>query len=306
MPRPSLSCIALLFVSLVAGCGTPFSARDHITLTAPRPASMLVVDNGVGDIVIRAGDSGGEVRAEVVRVGKGASIGQAEEALQDIKVALEAKSGEAGTLLARAEHPAHALGKNYEAQWTIVAPPDVPLTIENSVGDIKVDGFWGPVSIRNSVGDTTVIGGQASADSTGPTTIKVGVGDVRASRSSGGLEAETEVGDIHAEADGPIRLLSDVGDVHLSLRRPTSQSISINSRVGDVIVYLPTEQRGRLTADTGVGSVEARLGDMNLSGFRQRNHSMSADLGASTTPTIDLTAGVGDVMIQSHPFKAKK
>ena len=69
---------------VVSGCGTPFQAREQISLTAPLPAEKLLVRTDFGDITVRSDADATEIRAEATLIGKGSTPSEADKALREI------------------------------------------------------------------------------------------------------------------------------------------------------------------------------------------------------------------------------
>src|SRR5262245_59007801 len=99
--RLSKHSLTILLVFL-AGCGTPFSQQETVTLSAESPSTKFVMQNRVGDVTIRTDPNAQQVSATVTKTGKGSSPDEARKALQDIRVML-ARAESAGVVEATAE-----------------------------------------------------------------------------------------------------------------------------------------------------------------------------------------------------------
>lgn len=296
--RPTV--VALSFVGLfLVGCGTPFSSRDQFTLSAPRPSQKLVVDNSVGRITIKAEPSASNVRAEIIKVGKGCNQHEADEAVKEIEVKLIATAEEAGVLRAEATQPMGNGIRNYEVQWQITAPPDLDIDVTNDVGDLHISGFQKNISLKNDVGNAVVIADPADGEPGGAVKVTTGVGSIRAEHARNGLTATTDVGNIFALAGGAVDLRSNVGGVSLRLLPTTADTVKMSTDVGDVRLYLAPDQQGSILADCDVGNVRVSIDDAKIKTLRERRHHCAAQLGESRTPAIDLTSDVGDIRIGS-------
>lgn len=314
----------------LAGCGTPYQAREHITLTAPLPVAKLVVESAVGEVFIRADENATEIRAEIVKIGHGATNAEAVAALRQIRTSLAAAESESGTVFARADHPKPSAVRRYEVQWRLIGPPNLVLDVHNRIGDLDVDGMKGGALLQVDVGDVSVsgtneqfvirvgVGGVQLSDTNGPVDVRVGTGDVRlreargpatintnigevrAEDVAGGLNAATNTGSIRAEASGNLELRTSVGDVTLRIRPDQPGSIVAVTGTGSLHVQVPTYRRGRLVADTDVGSLSIRLENLTMQNVRHRRHHFEADLNGGLTPTIDLTTHVGDLTVESY------
>lgn len=301
-PRPrrrEMGMALSLTALLLAGCGTPYATRDHMTLSAPRPTQKLVVDNSVGRVTVNAEPSASEVRAEIIKIGKGCSQHEADAAADEIEVTLAAATDEDGVVRAEAKHPNGNSIRNYEVEWKITAPPDVDIDVTNDVGDLRVTGFQKNISLTNDVGDAFVNSDPADEVIGGTVRVSTGVGDIHALQARQGLTARTGVGDIIAMAGGPVDVQTDVGDVSLKLLPTTADTVRVSTDVGDVHLYLAPAQEGNILADCDVGDVRLSIDDARIKRLRERRHHCTAQLGESRTPAIDVTSDVGDIRIGS-------
>ncbi len=299
-PAAALSLLGLFLV----GCGTPFATRDHLTLSAPRPTDRLVVDNSVGRITVKADPAATEVKAEIIKIGKGCNQHEADQAVADIEVSL---ANADGVVRAEAKHPGGTGIRGYEVQWQITAPPDVDIDVTNDVGDLHISGFQKNISLKNDVGDAVVIADPADGEPGGMVKVTTGVGSIRADNARNGLTATTDVGNIFALAGGAVDLRSDVGSVSLKLLPTTADTVKLATDVGDVRIYLTPDQQGSILADCDVGDVRLSIDDAKIKTLRERRHHCTAQLGESRTPAIDLTSDVGDIRISSFdPAAAAK
>jgi hypothetical protein len=272
--------VAAVFGIWSAGCGTPFQAREQVTLTAPLPAQRLIVRNRVGDVVLHADPDATEVTAEVVKIGKGVTQAEADKALEQIRVTVAPKPGDPDTLLADVDHPAYSNSRRYEVEWRVTAPAALASEVHLAVGELHVRGF------------------------TGGTVLHCSVGDIVTLDLAGSLRAWTSTGDIRAEAAGAVDLSSGVGDIRLRLLPGEPAPVTVRSDVGDIRLRIPTDRTGRLVADTGIGSLDVRLEDLPMRVLRQRPNHFDVQLGQTTDPLIDLTSGIGDVVITTYPAKS--
>jgi len=292
----------LLFT--LTGCGsTPYSATDTLKLTAAGPVHKLVIDNPVGGVDVRADASCQEVRAEAVRVGRGATQAEAHEALQTIDVTLAPREGDAGTVLATARLPRSSPTRNYSVRWRIVTPAGAVIDSTVGVGNVRAIGFSNAIVIKTDVGAIEVICDRDKARTAGPVKLTTGVGDILAENIGADLSAVTGVGKIRAAAGGKINLRTDVGQADLTLLPHNPDTVLVQTNVGDIRVHVPETRPGKLVADADVGSLSVFLGDVAIRNVRQRSHHFSAELaevGGPAGPIIDLTTDVGDVMVRGY------
>ena len=95
--------LAVIGLVAVAGCSKPFRAEKVVQLSAPLPVSRVEIRSGMGAIEATAESGGDAVRAEALLVGHGATQRDADEAVEQIEVALTPMSG--GTVVAEGRHP---------------------------------------------------------------------------------------------------------------------------------------------------------------------------------------------------------
>ena len=263
--------------SLLAGCGTPFQSREHVSLTAPMPADRLVVRNQVGEIIVHADPEAAQIKAEAVKIARASTQTAADNAVADILVALTTKHDETGTIVASVEHPSLCSTRGYEVQWRVTAPPGLAVEIQGSVGDVEVCGF------------------ESQA------VVNIDIGDVAARCLPNGLQARTSTGDIRAEAGGPIDLWTALGDLHLHLLSGKPGPVSVHTDLGTVQVRLPSDRQGRLVANSKLGSLRLRLEGIAMRTLRQRGQHFDAELAGQADPAMNLDTDLGDVIVTTYP-----
>ena len=270
-----------LLVTVSAGCGTPFHSREQVSLTAAMPAEKLVLRNRVGDIIVHADPEADEIRAEAVKIGRASTQIGADNAVADILVALTPKQDEPGTVLASVEHPSPLSSCGYQVDWRIIAPPELAVEIRGSVSNVEVCGFE-----KQAV-------------------VKVNIGDVDARSLPNGLQARTSVGDVRAEAGGPIDVRSALGDLYVHLLAGKPGPVSVHSDLGDLQVRVPSDRSGRLVAHTRIGSLRLRLEGITMRTLRQRGQHFDAELAGQAEPAINLDTDLGDVIVTTYPGEQK-
>jgi hypothetical protein len=282
---------------LIGGCGTPFKTQQQMTLTAPTPITELSLENSVGAVHLRGDASAKEVKAEIIKVGKGLTQAESEQALKDIEVEFGVRAP-GGALLAKANRPEASAFRNYEVHWRITAPPDATINIRNHVGDVRVEGFAKDVMVTSDVGDVTIQSPESG--NTAPVTVKLGVGSVQVSRAASGLNVQTDVGSVSAICGGAVEIRTDVGDVRVTLLSENPGNVKIATDVGDVTLNIPLDRKGRLDADTDVGDVDLHMPGIAMKEVRHKSHHLSATLGDASEPTIDISTDVGDAVIRQR------
>jgi hypothetical protein len=263
----------------MGGCvfGPRVKSVQNDTLYSAEPASMLVVENNVGDVTIVADPGATEFRAEITKIGRGRTHQQADTALSEIQVNFGPRAGEPDVIEATVWHPKPRHGKQYAVEWVITAPADLGLKLNNDVGDVEVEGFGYGASIQNDVGD------------------------VRAMGISGGLTVSNDVGDVRASATGDIDIKSDVGDVRLRVLDAGSESILVRTDVGDAHVVLPVGWEGRIDSSTDIGGASVRGHLSSLRVYRDKRGRFEGDVGdGSATLTIRTDVGNARVRIDDN------
>ncbi len=190
---PAVACLAVgVLCVVVSGCGTPFQARETISLTAPLPAQKLLVRTDFGDITVRSDADATEFRAEATLIGKGSTPVEAKKALSEIKATLAADESNSGIVRAEAEHPKGGITRAYEVRWHVIAPPNIFVDARTSFGDVDVGRFDRGLTVKTAFGEI-------EADASGPIDLKTSFGDIELylrAGEAGDVKAVTEFGDV--------------------------------------------------------------------------------------------------------------
>lgn len=255
-----------------------FKAQSRETLSVAAAAgsvTRLRVVNEVGDVEVRSDPSAEEVRAELVRTGRGPSPEEAEAALKELVVSLAPVGNEPGTVLATMSRPPKPLkGRHYSVDWRIVAPAGLRLEVTTNVGDISAEGFTGGVALKSDVGD------------------------ISASGFAGGIEAQAQVGDMTLSGKGPVTARSDVGDISIRAFVRSGESVTATSNVGDIVLRLPDDWMGKLVAKCNVGDVRVSLPRASMSDVVSKNSFFAAVIGTGNGG-IELKSDVGDISVHT-------
>jgi len=273
---------ALATTSVISGClsaeEAAFKAQSRETLSIAAGAGSVTrisVVNEVGDVEVRSDPSTEEVRAELVRTGRGPTPEEAESALKELVVSLAPASNEPGTVLATMSRPPKPVkGRHYSVDWRIVAPAGVQLEVTTNVGDISAEGFTGGVVLKSDVGD------------------------ISASGIAGGIEAQTQVGDMTLSGSGPVTARSDVGDISIRAFVRADQGVTATSNVGDIVLWLPNDWIGNLVAKCNVGDVRVSLPRASMSDVVSKNSFFAAVIGTGNGG-IELKSDVGDISVHT-------
>ena len=241
-------------------------------MNVARDVTLLNLTNVVGDVEVKTDAAATGVTAVVVKTGRGSTQAEADAALADIGVTLGPGATE-GAVDAIATQPKSNPTRGYSVQWTITLPPTAQIVITNRVGDVTVLGGGKGVQITNDVGD------------------------VAARDASGGLTLTTRVGDVVAHGNGVITVKSDVGDVSVRLAGE-ADSITANSRVGDVTVSIPREWKGRAVGTNNVGDVEVDNDALAITNLTKSRGRCEATLNGGGSGVLEASTQVGDVTIR--------
>lgn len=292
--------LGLVVGFLTIGCGKPFKSTQRISLTAELPSQRLRIAGTIGDIMVRAEPGAKSVEATITKVTHGTSQARADEALDEIQISFEAEDKEGTTVVGKSRHPRNSATASYVVRWEVTAPPGLPLDIEASVGDVRVEGCTGAVRVAGGIGDVIVLGAKDPAAGLGPVTITNDVGDVRVDRVTEPLYASTSIGGIRASAAGKVSLKTSVGDVRLRLLQGSSEGVEIRTSVGDVHVSVPEGWKGKVVADADIGSTSIHLGSSSMESVRHHRSRFTAEIGDAVEPVLQAMTDVGDVFLRSY------
>ena len=129
--------------------------------------------------------------------------------------------------------------------------------------------------------------------------IKAGVGSVSVSELHADAEIDVGVGSIQATAiRGGIDAEAGVGSVCVEFESVPNGDVRARSGVGSVTLIVPPEMHGRLRAASGLGSLDVRLGDVPMTRIRMGNRSFEATINNNDKPTLDLSTGVGNLLVR--------
>ncbi len=239
------------FVFVLIGCNKPFHVPEHVTLTAPMPASKLLVRNQFGNVTIRADSEATEITAEVTKTGKGSLPGHATSALERIRVSLAPLEGDPETVVALAEHPRQSPWRGYEVKWRLTAPPDLAIEVHNDFGSIKARGFTRGMTLVSDFGSI-------EAEAAGPIELKTDFGDIELDvlpGVSGDIEARTDFGDVDVrlplKCQGRLVAHTDFGDLDIVLEGMTVRLFLQRSRRVEAELGGRTEPKITLATDFG-------------------------------------------------------
>lgn len=264
----------------MSGCDSSrYTTRQAQTVTIAAER-VFTLDNRVGDVTIVSDPAATAVTCELVKVGKGSTQANADQALSEIRVDTSDGPGDSDAK-ARAATPDGSgwTGRQWEVKWTVTAPPGTKIIVVNKVGDVKVRGFAAGAEITS------------------------GVGDVDVTEVTGGVSVTGNVGDVTISGDGALSAASDVGDVRVTALGGSARDITAKSNVGDVVVTLPPAWSGRVSAGTGVGKVTSSLAGLSERPAGKRygsGSSVEGVIGAGDggeAGSVTVSANVGDISL---------
>lgn len=282
-PVPRLAVLLGILLSLPTGAcgirsgwGMSHEAKEAEALAEGGALTKLVVNNRVGDVEVIADASATQVTAEVVKTGRGPTQADAEEALEEISVSLEAVGGSPGVIEARVDHPEGSSRHGYSVSWRITAPTGLAIEVHNGVGDVKAEGFTGGAVVVSGVGDVTISG------------------------QAGGAQATTDVGDADISASGPIQVRTRVGGARVHVLPGAPEPISVRTDVGDLELRLPEgRSSSAIVAEADVGSVSMNTDGKHKVRGRGASDRFSGKLGDGSGPPIALSTNVGNLTVRT-------
>jgi len=261
---------------LLSGCswGPKVRVSEDDSFVGNADCEVLVVWNDVGDVRVLSDPGAYEIRADVVKTGKGRTLDQAEEALDEIEIEFRADPSDGSIFNAIVHHPKHRRGKAYEVDWSITAPAHLRVRVTNDVGDVDIDGFESGVWVKNDVGDVNLYGAR------------------------GGAHVHNDVGDVRADAAGEVWLRTDVGDIVLDVLEVSDGDILARTDVGDAVVYLPRGWEGEISAESDVGGVSVRPEGEPMRIYRDKKGRFEGVMGSRARAKLEIRTDVGSARVR--------
>lgn len=221
--------ITLMIAAATAAAGTR-------TLTQEIPAAGLqsvVLEVGIGDVAIRAGNSpviAVEVNLRPRRGGFFTTLAKGERQVETAAIVTNVDGSKLNL-----EIDADSGDRRFEEDWTITLPPDLDLDLSIGVGDVEIEGTSGDLDVETGVGDVDleIAGGDLDIES--------GVGDIvirGPAAPYGGIDAESGVGDVQIVVAGAKTQGEGFISQSAEWKGPGDDSIDAESGVGDVRVVL--------------------------------------------------------------------
>jgi hypothetical protein len=237
------------------------SGSQTIPVTGGQPIS-LEVTSGVGDVTIRAGQSGDQILIQYTKIAYGKTDAEARSELAAMTLSIE-QSGHGAVInsvqTANTHHP-----RMNQVNLDITVPAEISLKVTQRVGSVQIDGVRvpDPLAVTNSVGDLALNDVQALDGMT----LHVDTGNIT---FSGVLSDQ-----------GSYALTVSTGSITIRLPKDSSAGVDAAVTTGEI----------SLTGLTLSGqSQQKSVVGMKLSGV----------LG-SGGPTLHLSAAVGNIQIKAR------
>ena len=237
------------------------AGSQAIPVTAGQPVS-LEVTSGVGDVTIRAGQSGDQILVQYTKIAYGKTDAEARSELAAMTLSIE-RSGNGAVInsvqTANTHHP-----RMNQVNLDITVPAELSLKVTQSVGSVQIDGVRVPVPLEviNSVGEVALNNVQA--------------------------------------LDG-MTLHVDTGNVTFSGALGDRASYAVTVATGNITVSLPKDSSARMDASATTGEISL-TGLVLSGQSQQKSvvgMKLSGILGAGG-PTLRLSAAVGNIQIQAQ------
>ncbi len=267
-----------LLLPFLTGCIGKYQSTRHVDLTADPPAAVLVLENYLGDCIIRGDPSVRGIRAEVELIGRGPSQADANEAVGEMTARLEPRHGSRPPeIVAMIDHPNNWRQRQHEARWTFSAHPDTVIRAKNVVGALEVSRFR-----RGAF-------------------LETGAGSVRVRDLFGGLTIVTQDGSADIEAGGRLEIRVEAGDADVRVMPREPDDVAVRVRAGKIALRLPLDRRGVISAESTLSPVRIDLGDLQPAELAHTENRVECRLGDAVSPRVDLTSEVGEITISMGP-----
>lgn len=174
---------------------------------------------------------------------------------------------------------------NCNVNFMVTAPVGLPVTLNDSFGDLTASHLPGPVTLSNSSGEIT------TSDLSGRIQLIDQFGNIQASRLTGSMRVVNNSGDIDiADLTGPIQLNDQFGNINAS---QLDGSMRLGNNSGDINV----------SGATGDTRLQDAFGNINVTGLAAAsvvaaNNSGDITLRFATVPRhVNVTDSFGNVTL---------
>jgi len=203
-------CCVLPIAAVAVGAATLSSIMESATVTATQTFDVpegepvtLIVDNPVGDITVRQGASD-QVEVTYTKKVYGLSQSSAERRLDDLQLSITQPEDSTIRVVAenvdKIDELSEVLSIGSQIRLTITVPEHVVLDISTNVSDITVEDVRADtLHLETNTGDITFDGSLTGAGDQRPSRIVTNVGEITVSLPRDAavvLSARTDVGDV--------------------------------------------------------------------------------------------------------------
>lgn len=217
--------LVLALGGAVSLLGSALERSESRTLDVPAEMTRLVVDNSVGEVVVREAAAGAEPEARVTETW----------GLQRPEVSVDSADGTT-TLRGRCDGPTFG---QCNTDWQIVVPAGTQVELRNDVGSVRASEISGDLDVDLDVGEVEVL-----AATSEEIAVRVGVG-------SAAVDA--------AEPPRRTTVRTDVGDASVTLPGEADYRVTASTETGSLTNTLGDDPRAEHVVDIGVDVGEATL-----------------------------------------------
>jgi hypothetical protein len=150
--------LSLMLLAALAHAGNRNDYAERTDYVHPLAANgRLVVKNEIGDIRIHATDRA-DVRITAIRRAHNTSEVNGPSRVKELEVRVEPSAGEVRVTGSR---PRHSLSRLFgdaglQLDFEVELPRNARIEVENSIGDIRIEGASADVNVRENIGDVKV------------------------------------------------------------------------------------------------------------------------------------------------------
>ncbi|MBD3286093.1 DUF4097 family beta strand repeat protein [candidate division WOR-3 bacterium] len=274
-----LPILAVLFSGCEVVFNTPAEESYEETFAVSDGYTRIDLDNESGNVIVNAVE-GDSIIVEYTKKCMGSNDRDANEHLNDIDVTLK---GTAGQITITAEFPTFEETRNYEAIFTITAPPDIIMELSANKGNIDISGMTTSPVLNTTQGDITIADFECDVDATS------GDGDIECS-----LDVLPDSGNVNLTTEDGYQTLV-IKDMDT-----TGTIILSASGIGEINATLPSD--AKLDFD-----LECVTGEVRIEGFpteditytEQGNKKKVGTIGEGTRATFTASSEEGDVNLKA-------
>jgi len=226
--------------------------------------------------------------------------------------------------------PENGKATEFQSNFTLNLPACALLRIENTYGDVTVDGVNASVLVRNrfgsasvyncraaditnAFGDVNVAGieervevdgrfGNVNARSVqGRIHISNENGALRLAGGNGQIQLENTLGDLSVTSShGRFKIAGNHGNVTFTQSAPTADTVLATCRNGAIQLNLPDNPSTQITARAGRGKISTGIPDARPDAYGNDGQSLTCTLGLARS-AFELETFSGDITINTAP-----